>query len=328
MNRGLVHDCEVLLSIKDTLGGTDDLDWSPGTPINSWDEVTIRDAPRRVTKLELSGRKLGGNIPPGMGSLSKLTHLDLRRNSLTGSISREVGWLDYLKAVKLSRNSLTGCIPIALESVDSNDLRSLKLSYCQPPAPGGLSADVIDETTISLAWDAVPDTTKYSVEYRLNFDRQAEDWTMADDSFMGTSWTFNGLSSEKTYQFRVRAYGSGAIYPDGWGEGSTIVAMTAPEFRGPVFDSSSYAFNIAEDAEYWTTVGKVSTKGDYRGAGYTIQAGNKGRRFWIDRGSGEIMVAASLSLDRDPTASYTLIVQVSDYVWIDQAEVVINVMEE
>ena len=327
VNRGLVHDCRVLRSIRDTLEGTDDLNWSVDKSIEKWEGVTVGEAPRRVTELELPGRRLSGTISPDLGTLSELTHLDLRSNSFTGNIPRELGWLNALDDVMLSGNSLTGCIPIALKDVDSNDLRSLNLPYCQPPAPKGLKADVVDETSLNLTWDEVPDITRYAVQYRPYRSFEPEEWTTVDNNLAETGWTFSGLSPEEAYHFRVSAHGRGSVFLDELSKWSTILTATSVD-DDPKFDSPRYVFSIAEGAEYLTTVGQVSIGGSQRGVEYSIQGGNKGRRFWINPASGEIFVVAPLSIDRDPTTSYNLIVQANHGIWMDQAEVMVKIAHE
>ena len=60
----------------------------------------------------------------------------------------------------------------------TNDLDSLSLLYCQPPAPGNLSADTREETGIALGWDAVSDTDMYRSEGTVNAVRYG---TSAED---------------------------------------------------------------------------------------------------------------------------------------------------
>ncbi len=100
-NTGLAGDCEVLLVAKDTLRGTGSLNWSTGTPIESWDGVTVSGTPKRVTGLSLGSRSLTGSIPWELGSLGELTVLDLSGNSLKGSIPPELGSLSKLTSLSL-----------------------------------------------------------------------------------------------------------------------------------------------------------------------------------------------------------------------------------
>ena len=135
-NPGLMRDCMTLLAAKDTLRGTATLNWSVDTAIGSWDGITAGGTPSRVTKVESwPSESLTGTIPAELGILSALTHLDLSSNSLTGEIPRELGGLSNLEELRLSGNSFTGCIPSALKDVPTNDLSSLNLLYCPPPAP-------------------------------------------------------------------------------------------------------------------------------------------------------------------------------------------------
>ena len=136
----LVADCAVLMAAKDTLQGTESLDWSYDRHIDNWEGITVEvvDGSHRVTelhlsfssldgtipaglsnlsalkKLELYGTSLSGGIPPELGDLSSLTVLFLPGNDLSGGIPSELGKLTELTILQLSRNELTGAIPSEL----------------------------------------------------------------------------------------------------------------------------------------------------------------------------------------------------------------------
>ena len=219
----LKYDCMVLLAAKDTLRGTGTLNWSTETAISSWDGVTIGGTPSQVTKVELDNESLTGSIPARMGMLSELTHLDLSDNSLTGDIPAELGWLSNLTEIKLSGNSLTGCIPLALKNVATNDLSSLNLPYCRPPAPETPTAGTATETSLQLSWTAVAGASKYRVEY---FDDKFALWLVDDDAITTTTHTMEGLLCGREHQFRVSAYGSGTTYATAWGSPSEVLTAS------------------------------------------------------------------------------------------------------
>ena len=150
-NPGLMRDCMTLLAAKDTLRGTATLNWSVDTAIGSWDGITAGGTPSHVTKVVLPSESLTGTIPTGLGTLSALTHLDLSSNSLTGEIPRELGGLSNLEELRLSGNSFTGCIPSGLKDVPTNDLSSLNLLYCPPPAPEAPTAGTAGEGSVPLS---------------------------------------------------------------------------------------------------------------------------------------------------------------------------------
>ncbi len=157
-NWELLRDCSMLLAAKDTLRGTGTLNWSVDTPIGHWDGVTVEGTPERVTVLDLSSRRLTGEIAVELSNLDKLRELRLANNQLTGevpielwnldsletlqlsnnqlsgAIPPELGYLTGLRYLYLSGNSFTGCIPPALREVPTNDLDSLGLQDC--PADG------------------------------------------------------------------------------------------------------------------------------------------------------------------------------------------------
>ena len=294
-NRGLVYDCEVLLAAKDTLRGTATLNWSVDTAIASWDGVSVSGTPGRVRGLDLSDEGLNGAIPGELGDLYELTALDLSDNSLTGDIPEELGWLYNLEEVRLSGNTLTGCLPVDLESAATNDLSSLNLLYCQPPPPENVMLGTPGENSVVVSWDAVPNTVKYRVEY---YNEWLSDWVVDDDTITGTTHTVDDLHCGRRHWFQVRAYGSGATYAAVWSEPSTFLPETTAECVTPVFGEESYAFSVTEDASVDDVVGRVSaTSRDGTAVTYSITYGNWGGFFDIDGESGEIKVAADLTVE-------------------------------
>ena len=125
-NPGLVQDCEVLLSIRDTLAGEDVvLDWNADIPISEWGGVYVRGDEARVRGLRLEG--LNGTIPPELGNLAKLERLYLAGSRLTGSIPPELGNLTNLTELRLRHNQLTGGIPPELGNL--TNLTELRLEH-------------------------------------------------------------------------------------------------------------------------------------------------------------------------------------------------------
>ena len=123
-NTGLVADCDVLLSVRDSLRGTGALNWAADRPIGEWDGVTVLGG--RVAGLSLWERGLTGVIPAGLGELGRLARLDLRRNQLTDPVPASLGNLSQLRVLVLLGNRLTDSIPSELG--DLGALRTLDLS--------------------------------------------------------------------------------------------------------------------------------------------------------------------------------------------------------
>ena len=311
-NAGLRGDCTTLLTIEDALRGTSTLNWDTGTSITSWDGITTGGSPNRVTKLELPNKNLTGSVPYRIGDVTGLTHLDLSDNSLTGEIPFELIYLADLSVLKLTGNNFTGCIPLVLEDniPTNNDLGSLNLLYCQPPAPEGLAAGGVGEASVPLTWTAVSNTSWYRVEYRL---RYTSEWTLDDDALTSTSQTVDGLLCATEYQFRVSAYGSGIVYAAVWSDPSIIVGITTGPCMPPVFDATSYSSSAVVDAALDTVVGTVSAAGSL-GADdvvtYDITDGNGDGYFAIADETGEITVAGDLS--GESGSSFTLTVEATD----------------
>ena len=307
-NRGLVYDCEVLLAAKDTLRGTATLNWSADTAIASWNGVSVSGTPGRIRGLDLSDEGLDGAIPGKLGDLYELTKLDLSDNSLTGDIPVELGWLYNLDEVRLSGNTLTACLPVELEDAATNDLSSLNLLFCQPPPPENVVLETPGEYSVEVSWVAVPNTSKYQVEY---YNEWLRDWVVDDDTITGTTHTVDGLHCNRRHWFQVRAYGTGTTYAAVWSEPSPFLRETTGECVTLVFDEESYAFGVTEDASVDDVVGRVSVNNrDGVAVTFSITAGNRDGLFAIDGESGEIKVADSLSGESGST--FTMAVQAEE----------------
>ena len=310
LNPGLVRDCSILLASMDTLAGTATLDWNATSTISTWEGIGLNASSTRVTVLDLDDEDLDGTIPPAFGGLSALETLDISDNDLAGEIPEELGRLWSLQTLRLSGNSFTGCIPVALEDVPTNDLASLNLLYCHPPAPQNLSAGTPGETSVALSWDAVSNTSGYRVEY---LSATSTDWTVDIDNATSTTHTVDGLSCGSDYRFRVSAYGSGTTYAAAWSNPSDLLYLTTARCNeAPEFASSSYTFSVAENASTGTLVGAISATDPDDGdpVTYTIIAGADAGKFDIRRNTGAIVVAGDL--DHETSPSHTLTVGATD----------------
>lgn len=141
---GLVRDCETLVDLRETLLSVDRslANWASGTPINQWIGVTVTGTPPRVTAIDLSGSRLRGRVPPGLGNLTYLQTLDLSRNSFAGPIPGELGRLLALRHLDLSNNELTGTIPPQVakaSNLEHIDLGDNQLHGPIPPEVGQLT---------------------------------------------------------------------------------------------------------------------------------------------------------------------------------------------
>ena len=308
-NPGLLEDCEALLAARDTLAGTATLNWSATSTISTWEGVSLNTGSTRVAELELDDEGLNGTIPAGLGELSALVTLDLSDNELTGAIPAELGLLTNLQVLRLSGNSLTGCIPLVLMSVATNDLSSLNLLYCRPPAPENLTAGTPGETSVPLSWGAVANAGTYRVEYRT---ATSTEWLVDVDNATTTSHVVDYLDCDTDYRFRVSALGSGTVYATKWSEPSEVVSRTTGACnRAPEFATSTYSFTIAEDATTTDLVGTVSaTDPDSDPVSHAITSGNSAGKFAIAADTGDITVAGAL--DHENVPSYTLVVEARD----------------
>lgn len=113
-NLELVADCDILLAVRDTLAGSETLNWATSTPIANWNGVEVSGTPQRVTLLYFDPRGLSGTIPKELGSLTGLTQLTIVDGQLSGPIPPELGSLTNLTGLHLFSNHLTGEIPAEL----------------------------------------------------------------------------------------------------------------------------------------------------------------------------------------------------------------------
>ena len=307
LNPGLVRDCTALLDAMATLAGTARLDWNASTTISSWEGVSLNASSTRVTGLDLDDQSLDGTIPSALGDLTGLETLDLSDNALSGAIPAELGRLWDLRELRLSGNSLIGCIPLELRSVPVNDLGSLGLPYCDPPAPENLGTVSADMSSIVVSWDAVVGAGTYRVEYRV---ATSTEWLVDVASITGTSHTVDELSCGTEYGFRVRSYGDGVSYEAVWGLPSAALSAATGACAPPEFDAPSYSFSVREDAATSTLVGTVSATSTGGLVTYAVLSGNEGDRFAMGASSGDITVAGAL--DHEAVPSYRLTVEASD----------------
>lgn len=98
--------------------------------------------------------------------------------------------------------------------------RSLKLP---PPAPQNLQAvSNTSSNSVNLTWDQVTGTAKYEVKYRTAGSTAVE----SSQETSSTTTQVSGLTCDQSYEFSVRAYGSGTGYSADWGPSSQPVNAT------------------------------------------------------------------------------------------------------
>ena len=305
-NPGLMRDCISLFAMKDSLRGAGTLNWGLDTAITSWDGVTIGGTPQRITKLLLGSKGLAGSIDDGWRWFSGLTHLDLSGNNLTGSIPAALAKLE-LTTLKLAGNSLTGCIPLGLQDVPTNDLSSLNLLFCKPPAPSP-TAWAVGESTFQLTWPAVPNTSAYWLRYY--WEGSPGIATNVSHEITATEYSVGGLQCDTEYRFRLSAMGSGTVYAAAWGDAWEADATTGPCVT-PVFGEEAYAFRVPESrpvGHFVVRTAATDPNGDR--VTYRITSGNDDGLFTIEATTGAILLAKSL--DYETTSSYTLTVEARD----------------
>ena len=98
--------------------------------------------------------------------------------------------------------------------------RSLKLP---PPAPLNLqAASTTSSNSVDLTWNQVTGAAKYEIKYRIAGSTAAE----SSQETSSTTTRISGLTCGRSYEFSVRAYGSGTSYSADWGPWSQSVNAT------------------------------------------------------------------------------------------------------
>ena len=122
--------------------------WLSSAPIGEWSGV-ITDSDGRVIGLHLDNKRLTGEIPAELGSLTNLESLYLSGNQLTGEIPAELGSLTNLEFLHLSINQLTGEIPAELGSLTNLEFLALGITRLTGEIPAELG-DLTNLTLLSL----------------------------------------------------------------------------------------------------------------------------------------------------------------------------------
>ena len=139
----LQADCALLLSSRDVLAGDAPLNWSEDIPLEFWQGVTVRGAPKRVTALELPGAGLNGRLVAQLGELGGLVSLNLGRNRLGGPIPPGLGGMERLVSLRLEGNQFTGPVPPELAGLESLSFLRLAGNDLHRPFPPALH-EVVD----------------------------------------------------------------------------------------------------------------------------------------------------------------------------------------
>ncbi len=171
---------KALTNFYNATGGTN---WTVSqgwfTQASSWYGVYVSPSPdgRHVTRLDLSGNHLQGNLPVTMSLFSQLQTLNLSSNRLGGDIPSSLDRLPLLKSLNLSSNELTG-VP------NLGDLNGTVIDLSLNPldlTPGSVTRSNITATTAAgnqvragLYLDIVPE------EYQVLLDFY--------DATGGTNW--------------------------------------------------------------------------------------------------------------------------------------------
>jgi hypothetical protein len=186
-----------------------------------------------LESLLLWSNRLTGGIPTWIGSLTQLRGLQIGGNRFTGVIPTQLGSLPNLERLSLGSNKLTGLIPDSLTNLTSlldneSNFRYNALYTTNPAleaflntkqlgndwvsfqtvAPAALSVDLVEDTSVSLIWAAIPytaDAGGYQIYYTDGSPGVGPyTWSQTTADKSAQIATVTGLSPNTTYHFRVR----------------------------------------------------------------------------------------------------------------------------
>lgn len=178
------------------------------------------------------------------------------------------------------------------------------------PAPGPAPFTVtVRGNGFDLSWGAVPHATQYAAQYSIpGIVNGMNDlpYTTATSQRWEPE---GGVRCAAEHIFRVFASGDGNSWRAGWGNTSERITLTTAACgQPPVFATSTYSFEVAEDAAVGAAVGTVSASDADAGDTVTYSLADS-VPFAIDA-AGNITVAGPL--DHEASASYSLTIEASD----------------
>ncbi|KAJ3390157.1 hypothetical protein HDU80_011348 [Chytriomyces hyalinus] len=109
-------DCEILRVALPAVYGLDERCCTDGVGISCSSDSS------RVTKLSLTGLKLGGSLPSQISQLTDLTSLNLSHNAFTGLVPESWAALGKLVSIDISNNLLSGNVPTWSANVSNQNL--------------------------------------------------------------------------------------------------------------------------------------------------------------------------------------------------------------
>lgn len=149
-----------------------------------------------VTELRLPGAGLSGELPVGIGNLTRLRVLSLRFNALSGSVPQDLARLSGLAELHLQGNSFSGELPrflLGMKSLIRLNLGSNDFSGEIPPDLNNLTnlvALYLDENrfTGSIPEISLPGLDQFNVSHNaLNGSIPEKLSIFSADSFAGNS---------------------------------------------------------------------------------------------------------------------------------------------
>ncbi len=240
---------------------------------------------------------------------------DFAVNSATGNITVNAA-LDYD-----SRSSYRITVE-ARDPTGYTDTTTVSITVLEniPPAPSNLRATSTSKTAAEIAWDPLPNTTSYWLQYRL---AGHTNWITASNAISGNTQQVPNLVCEATYQFQVRAFGDGLTYSDRWGVITQPLTVVMPDCGEPVFGSTSYTFQVTQGSTVGTEVGILDASDpDGETITFSVTADQSGGRFVVDQHTGMITV----NIVPTSIRNYAMTLQASDGAYSSSVPVEIQVV--
>ena len=214
-----------------------------------------------------------------------------------------------VKATDADGNTATQAITVTVTDVDEAPGK---------PAQPSVSPTQNSTTSLDVSWTVPANTGPAIQHYDLRYRAGTSGgWTDGPQDVTTTSTPIASLQAGTSYQVQVRA--TNAEGDSDWsdsGSGTTSTPTNTP----PVFDSASYTFDLAENADGSTTpvsLGTVTATDADTGdtVSYSITAGNTDSKFAIGGSDGTLTYTGggeNYEGFTDPTTAFSLTVRASD----------------
>lgn len=253
-----------------------------GTTVGEWDTVTTQQSvPTAPTNIQISQVTTSSMRVGWDASLEEPDSYNVWRKEGTGSYAEvATGVTDlFYDNTGLSPNTNYEFYIVAVNEAGQSTNSATNSGTTNPLAPSApinLVASNIAKNQLVLNWDSGGGVVdRYEVEYKLTSEPTT--WTVWDTNVTATNDTITGLTTETSYDFRVRAVNTTGSATSGVYTVSTLGTTTIRPVGDSVTDSA------------WTATPYYTKVNDQNDATFIVGDGGNGTcRIWFDQVTQQI----------------------------------------